>query len=239
MTPIPKRVLVFVLATVTAATWALAVGWPGHLTPALAFWLAACLFGELLWVRMPVGASTVSMASATQFAALLVLPPGHAMLVAAASVVIAELWFMRKPVLRALFNGAQCVLTVGAAACAIAWLGEALRGAPVAFALPLITFTAGAVVYFVVNTVAVSAAIAVAERIPPMEAWLGNFGSRYEVLSNGALFCMGAMLAQLYASGGALATVVIVMPLLVAYEGYVRHTAKRMPVSTESQRQAA
>jgi hypothetical protein len=228
-----------VLATVALAAWAVTAAWPGQLTPALIFWIGACLFGELLWVRMPVGASTVSMASATQFAALLVLPPGHAMVVAAVSVVTAELWFMRKPVMRALFNGAQSVLTLGAAAWVMATLRELLAAAEPLFVLPLITLTVGALAYFALNTAAVSVAIAVAERRSPLDAWTGNFGTRYELLSNGALFCLGAMLARLYVTSGTVATLIIVLPLLVAYEGYLRHTARRMPAMVDEERRAA
>ena len=72
----PRRMLlgVWISAIIGAAALLFArVGWP-HPTRELLFWLAACVAGEFLWVRLPVGSATISMAACFNFAALLVLP---------------------------------------------------------------------------------------------------------------------------------------------------------------------
>src|SRR5947208_1766834 len=104
-----------------AATWK---SWTAVSLPAFAFWLVACTAGELLWVRLPFGAATISMASCFDFAALLVLPRGEAMLITALATVAAELGVMRKPPVRALYNGAQTALAVWAAS----WAFQAVSG---------------------------------------------------------------------------------------------------------------
>lgn len=240
VTRIPPHMLVLITTTAGMAMLASALSWPGQVTADVWIWLALCLIGERLWIRMPLGQATVSMASAIQFAALLVLPRGHAMMVGALSVILAELIFMRKPLIRVIFNASQTTLTIGATAWAMAFLGNALHAAG---AVPLVTqlssFVVGATVYFVVNTGAVSLAVAFSERISALQAWRSNFGTRHELLSNGALFSLGAMLASLHALSGAAATVLVVLPLLLAYEGYQHHVRTRIQAALKPERQAA
>ena len=90
----------FVLGTMLLAGAAIGVGWSGAPDVRFWFWLGACALGELLWVRLPVGGATVSMALACNFAAMLLLPPGHAMLAIAFSTLLVEAIVMRKPALR-------------------------------------------------------------------------------------------------------------------------------------------
>jgi hypothetical protein len=240
VTRIPPHMLVLITTTVGMAMLASTLSWPGPVTADVWVWLALCLVGERLWIRMPLGQATVSMASAIQFAALLVLPRGHAMMVGALSVILAELVFMRKPLIRAIFNASQTTLTIGATAWVMALLGSALHAAGAAQVVTqLSSFAVGATVYFVVNTGAVSLAVAASERISPLQAWRGNFGTRYELLSSGALFSLGAMLASLYTLSGAAATVIVVLPLLLAYEGYQHHVRTRIQVVHKPERQAA
>ena len=66
-------------------------------------------------------------------------------------------------------------------------------------------------------------AIAMAERGEPWTAWRANFGSRYELFSDTALFSLGAVLAVLYVSAGPPATLLVGLPLLLAHQGYRRH----------------
>src|SRR5262249_47366864 len=136
------------------------------------FWVATCFAGELLWVRLPLGRATLSMASACNFAALLLLPRGEAMLAAAAATVGAELLFMRKPPVRVLFNTGQTVLAVGAGGAAyhaLAAFGHG--GATTVVQSGLLALAAGAAAYAVVNTVAVSLAVGITERVAPWRAW--------------------------------------------------------------------
>jgi hypothetical protein len=157
---------------------------------------------------------------------VLVLPLGHAMLATATTGLVAETVLLRKPARRALFNAAQSSLAVTAAA----WVIGAMAGVPATEfsgelnALPLLM--AGAA-YFAVNTTAVSLAVALHERVPFTRAWWTNFGGGYELLSNGALFSLGALMATHYVAMGPWGVALATLPLLVAFEGYRRMVRTR------------
>ena len=119
---LPISVVVGIPAALAVA--AIAASWRG--TPGTDFWIwfGACLAGELLWVRLALGGITMNMALACNFGALLLLPRGEAMVAAAASTLIAEMVFMRKPLVRCVFNGAQSALAVGAASLALGLIAQ-------------------------------------------------------------------------------------------------------------------
>jgi hypothetical protein len=202
------------------STWS---AWPGPATPDFWIWFAMCLAGELLWVRLPVGQATVSMASCFQFAALLLLPRGHAMALAGLSTVLAESTVMRKAPLRSVYNGAQAALSVGAAGLALAAFEGAKNVTDMVYGFQPLPLLAAALLYFAINTGTVSLAVSVSERISPWRAWRTNFGNRYELLSNGTLFSLGALLASHYATNGVKGTLLVVFPILVAHESYRRY----------------
>ena len=207
------------LATVavTLAVFAIAASWAELPGGAFWFWLAACLAGELLWVRLQLGRATLSMASACNFAAMLLLPRAEAMVAVAVAGLVAEALVIRKPPVRFLFNAAQGALAIGAAGLVY----HALAGPGVALAAvftqagvaPLI---AAAATYALINTGSVSLAVGLTEHVSPWNAWRANFGSMYELLSNSALFSLGALLAALYSLAGPLGTVLVSLPLLLA-----------------------
>ena len=233
------RVLPFVVGTVALAALTTASTWTGPVAAAFWFWLAACLVGELMWVRLSVGRVTVSMASCFHFASLLSLPVGQAMLAAALSGVLAEAVFVRKPLIRALFNGAQAALSVGAASVTLTLLSRVHPpGQPIVdFGLP--AMIAAAAIYALVNSGLVSLAVALHERIALAHAWRANFGTRYEALSNGALFSLGALLAGTAARQGIAGALLIILPLLIAFDGYRRYAGSRAVEESPSVAKAA
>lgn len=237
MNRIPTRVLVLIVTTVTLASLALGQSWSGPGAKIPWFWLAVCLAAELLWVKLPLGKSCVTMASAAHFAALLVLPRGEAMLATAVSGLVAELLVLRKPPVRAVFNSGQATLAVGAASLTLTALG--FVGPNVAHPDNLPALAAGALVYFIVNTGFVSLAIALDQRLAPVAAWRTNFGTREELLSNGALFSLGAMVAGLHHVTGFSALVLATMPLLVVWQAYRHAMDARRPRIEEDLKQAA
>src|SRR5438105_2521383 len=81
---------------------------------ALLLWAALCALGEAMWVRLPLGNATLSMAITFNFAAMLLLPAGHAMAAIGLATVVGEAVFMRKTPMRFVFNAAQSVLAAGA-----------------------------------------------------------------------------------------------------------------------------
>jgi hypothetical protein len=214
-------VALLVIGTAALAATAIAAAWTPPHVPALMFWALLAIAAELMWIRLPVGGATISMASCPQFAMLLILPPGHAMLITAVTGAAAEALVLRKPPPRVLFNAAQSALAVGAAA----WLFGATGGRTVS--LPallgegaLLPVAIAACAYFVLNTGAVSLAVALDERVSPLAVWRRNFGHGYEGLACAAMLSLGALLASHYVSIGTAGTILVALPVLLAYQGY-------------------
>jgi hypothetical protein len=215
---LPVSVVVGVPAALAVA--AIAASWRG--TPGTDFWIwfAACIAGELLWVRLALGGITMNMALACNFGALLLLPRGEAMVAAAASTLIAELVFLRKPMVRCVFNGAQSALAVGAASLALGLISQGAHLSAGPKPVLLLAAVGAAITYFVVNNVAVTIAVSAADGISFVKVWDTNFGSRFNVMSSGALFSLGVMMAVAYALAGPLYSLLGVLPILVTYAAY-------------------
>jgi hypothetical protein len=227
----------FIALVVIGAIAAVTLTWGGWPSESFWFWASVCLAGELMWVPMPLGNATLSMASACNFAALLLLPPGEAMLAAAGGGLIAETFFLRKPPVRCVFNAAQSALAVGASAAGLhALSGGATLGAKLA-ATSYLPIIAAALAYTLVNYGSVSAIVSLTTGVSPLEAWRRNFGSRYEQISNAALFSTGIMIAVLNAMAGPLGTVIAAVPLVLAWVSYRQFT--RRVVEEEERRMAA
>jgi len=208
----------------------------------LLFWLIACAAGEVLWVRLPVGQATVSMASCFNFTALLVLSARASMPVTALATLIAELVVMRKTPVKALFNAGQTALAVFCArACFDACGGQGANLIDLVSTLQLLPFAVAAAAYYAVNRAAVVVVVAIAQGLSPLESWRRNFGSAYDPLSAGAALSLGALLATHYASIGMIGTLFVALPLVLACDGYRRFTrdAAPKPVESEPDRRAA
>lgn len=195
--------------------------WTGSPSPGFWFWLSACFAGELLWVRLPVGGITMNMALACNLAAIVLLPRGDAVVAAAAATLVAEAFFMRKPVVRFLYNSGQTVLAVFAGATAWSWVaGPVARAHLLGTPQALAGMAAAAVAFFAVNSASVSLAVCLADGISFWRAWRLTFGTRFNLFSSGALFSLGGLLAIVHALAGPIYTLLGVLPVLITYAAY-------------------
>jgi hypothetical protein len=125
------------------------------------FWLLANMLGEVLWLPAPRGRGYLSMATAANFAALVVLPPPFAIAVTALAQAVVDILFRHRRWYQVLFNFGMCSMTVFAASTVYIRLGGGRDGVEALLsplnALPL---RAAAVTYFGVNTALVAGAIA-------------------------------------------------------------------------------
>ena len=219
----------FVLGVAAMAIAATLASWEGRLSWGVLYWFIASLISELLWIRLPVGQATVSMASCAHFAALLSLPSGQAMALVAVSGAVAEAWVLRKPAQRVLFNSSQSALAVGAASWVVA-PGAAIGGAPLGALASVhpVTLLFAAVTYFAINSGAVSMAVGLAERTSPLTAWKRNFGNRHELFANTLLFSFGVLLASGHARYGPVSLLLAIVPTSLAYLAY--RARSRSPV---------
>jgi hypothetical protein len=232
------RELALTAVTVALAAIALVTAWSAPRGSELWFWTVACFAGELLWVRLPLGRATLSMASAGNFAALLLLPRGQAMVAAAGASFVSEAVVMRKPLVRLLFNAGQTVLSVGAASLAFHQLAPAGPPAHAILGNGMLPLAAAGAAYALVNTGLVSVAVGLTEHVAPWRAWWTNFGSIYELLSSSALFSLGGLFAVIFSIAGPAGTLFLVLPLLLAHDSYRRYLA-REDAAKETVRQAA
>jgi hypothetical protein len=226
VTDLRRSRLLHAAVAVTSLAAAAALAMHGHdgFSRAFWFWAGLCILGESMWVRLPMGDATLTMAITFDFAAMLLLPTGQALAAIALSTLVGEALFMRKAPLRLLFNASQSVL----AALAGITLWHALGGGAARMigiqSLP--ACAAAAAAYTAVNTLAVSIMVAIEHRLPLGRVWRTNFGNAYELLSNGALFSLGAVLAIMVAQAGIEMVTLFAMPLLLAWISY-RHFLSR------------
>ena len=220
--PTNTRILIAVSATIVAAIAVLVSAWSGPPGPDFALWILLCVLGEALWLRLPVGNATISMAITANFAAMLLLPPGHAIGAIMISTLIAEATMMRKSPLRFAFNASQSALAAAAGIAVLDALGGVSLTSRSFGSAQALACLAGAAAYTLVNTVAVSLMIGLEHRMSPFYTWRVNFANAYEMVSNGALFSMGVMLALLIQLIGPSAVALVALPVALAWLSYRR-----------------
>jgi hypothetical protein len=131
--------------------------------------------------------------------------------------------FLRKPLQKVIFNTSQTALAVGAASIFFVLLGGRI-GNPISViaGANILPALAAALSYFLINSGMVSIAVSRTHGTSLVRAWWENYGNRFEFISNGALFSLGILFALLYSISGITGIVLILLPMLVAYEGYKR-----------------
>jgi hypothetical protein len=207
----------------TLALVMLGVEWRGGPGAAFWFWLAACMAGEAMWFRLPLGGATLSMAACFNLAALLLLPVHEAMLATALASLAVETLVMRKPVVRGVYNASHTALA--------AWVGAfaatAAGGSEVSGALRLWPAASAALAWYAVNRFAVCLAVAVHGGRTLRAAWRRNFGDPREALGSGAVLSLGILVALSAGALGPAGALLVALPLFVAFDGYRRFAARR------------
>jgi hypothetical protein len=139
--------------------------------------LSAALALSLFKLRLPLanGVSTMTLAYAVDFLALLVAGANVAMVIAAAGVLLQCTVRVRKaqPLHRTAFSVASVVISVQATG----WVWRSLGGGIVdlGIAQTLGPLSAAVIAYFVVNTALIAVAIAFSTAVSPTRAWHREF----------------------------------------------------------------
>ncbi len=217
------QVRLYVLfVTFAAALCALSASWFVPAADESRFWNAVVAFGVLgflsaaSYLKLRVGRSETSSSVAfiPYIAAVLLLNTGWAITITAVAELGAEYGVRKRPPVKILFNVAQEVLSVALAS----WIYHSLGGksslthfefAPVATAAAAITF-------FVVNSTAVTTAVALSDQVRFDDVWRRIAGPTlvYDVFSS----ALGPLLAFLYVQLQLLGIVILVLPIF-----FVRH----------------
>jgi len=179
------RLRAYVTATIVAAVAVLALGWPqafahdwGHYVA----WVVICLVSETMWNNTISGGATCSLSATVGLSSAVLWGGGAGMWISALSTFIADLFVLRKPMVRVAFNSAQIAVATAAGALLFQLLGGRValpagasgvldRAHSTSLILPFIGLVVG---YFVVNRAMVSLAV----------SWSANRGFRQVLLED-------------------------------------------------------
>lgn len=177
------------------------------------------VISSALKVDMPLGAggSCISLSYVVDFTALLLFGPGPTMLIAVTSG-----WSQctlrmqeRNPIYKTLFSMAALAVSVAAAGATYTWLGGTYGSLPAA---PLQPLMAAAMIYFLVNSLAVAGAFALSSSRSVFRLWHDNFlwtVSSYVVGSIAA-----GIAVEVLRAAGQWQTLLALVPLGLTYRSY-------------------
>jgi diguanylate cyclase (GGDEF)-like protein/putative nucleotidyltransferase with HDIG domain len=181
--------------------------------------LVLSVISSALKINMPlgVGSSCISLSYVVDFTALLLLGPAPTMLIAISSAWSQCTFRMseRNPAYKTLFSMATLVVSVAAAGTTYTSLGGTYGTLPAA---PLQPLMAAAMIYFLVNSLAVAAAFGLSTRRGVLRVWHDNF--LWTITS----YVVGAIAAgiavELFHSAGQWETALAFIPLGLTYRTY-------------------
>src|SRR6185312_12876139 len=182
MNQLPLAGRVYVASVILAGAIVMAIGLPlADFTAQPVLFASLVIVGSAaaaMKVTLPLtsGGSTMSVSYAVDFAALLLLGPHDAMIVAIAST-FCQCHVSNKekknPAYRTLFSVAAVVLTIQGAGLAIGWTTDPSAAVSVStFAGPLL---AAATAYFILNTGLIAGAVALSTGESVSTTWRTNF----------------------------------------------------------------
>ena len=218
--PVHGRAYVYAMIALGAAVMASSLWSVQFPRPGLfAALLVLSVISSALKVDMPlgVGSSCISLSYAVDFTALLLLGPAPAMLIAISSAWSQCTFRMgaRNPAYKTLFSMATLVISVAAAGTMYTSLGGTYGTLPAA---PLQPLMAAAMIYFLVNSLAVAAAFGLSTRRGVLRVWHDNF---LWTISSYVVGSIAAGIAvELFRSAGQWQTVLAFIPLGLTYRTY-------------------
>jgi signal transduction histidine kinase len=236
---VSRRLAAYVAVVVIAAAALLATHvppaletrWPDYLA-----WIAILVVSEVMVVSTVSGAGTVSMSSTGGLAAAMLWGLEPSMWVAAMGGLIAELFFTRKPWVRAVFNSAQIGITLWAACHVWAWLGGPLEGlqrsalatvgyaAALKLAPPLLGLT---VTYLLVNRALVAVAVAWSAERPYARVLREDWFYAERLLEDAAAFFLAPIMVISFRAIGYVGVLLFYAPLYMLYQSTKRYVELR------------
>jgi signal transduction histidine kinase/ActR/RegA family two-component response regulator len=171
-------------------------------------------------VNLPIpvtNGSTLSVSYAANLMSLLLIGPGHAVLIAVAGAWVQCRYKAKAayPLYRTAFSSAAAAITMAATGVVYVWLGGTT---PIESFAPARPFVGAIAVYFLVNTGLVAGAIAFSSRRSWMQTW------RQDFLWSGASFMVagsaGALAALVVQKGDGWKAVLLIAPIYLTYRTY-------------------
>jgi signal transduction histidine kinase len=235
-----KRPLVAYVSIVIAGG-ALFLAWSWHALPGVGWphvvaWIVVGLAAERLWLRTITGRAMDSMASTVDMSLIVLLGAQPAAWIVAIYYTLANVIFARREWYRTLFNSGQNVLTVAAAGGVYAALGGrslALEAGLAAGAFRpefhdlwlLVPYLAAITVYFLVNTLLVSGAVALSAGRRLLDTWREEYLYSSSVVSSVALFSLAPLVVVSFLSIGYVCLPFFAVSVILIKEAQERYIA--------------
>ncbi len=199
-------------------------------------WVVICIISESMWLTTLSGTGTVSMASTAGLAAAVLWGQGPATWIVAVSTALAELFVLRKPWVRALFNTAQITVTMWMASGAFALLGgpaeglmsvQAIASGDATAARMVVPILALFTVYLVVNRALVAVAVAWSTDRPYFRVLREDWFYVERLLEDAAAFLLSPLMVVSFKSIGYVGVVLFYAPLRIINESTRRYLELR------------
>jgi signal transduction histidine kinase len=204
--------------------------------PHILAWIAVGLAAERLWLRTITGRAMDSMASAVDVSLLVLLGARPTVWIVAVYYTLANVLFARREWYRTLFNSGQNVLTVATAGAVYAALG----GTPLALEVGLrsgewrpeihhlwllLPYLAAIAVYFLLNTLLVSGAVALSAGRRLLATWREEYLYATSIVSSVALFSLAPLVVVSFLSIGYICVPFFAVSLILIKEAQERYIA--------------
>lgn len=196
----------------------------------VALWVLVSLLAESLWIPTLTGKAMESMASAVDLSLLVLLGFMPSVWIVAVAFALANLFFSKREWYKAVFNAGQNVLSLAAAGLVFETLGGAplvkAGGLPAFHGMTLILpWAAATVVYFLVNTLFVSGAVALSTGRGLRNTWQEEYLYPISLLGSAAPFFLSPLVVVSYLAFGFFGLIFFFVPLLLIKEAGARYIA--------------
>ncbi len=227
MPDLPKKVQIYVGIVIVAGGgflyyWTLNITPSGDVLKGLLFWAILVIVVESLPIPLQHG-GFMTLGFPVVYATLLIYGPGISSWIAISGTVIGVGRTQRQPWYRVLFNAAQLTLSVS-----VAWVifrqtgGTLVTTDSISYVLPVIPSAAA---YFIVNTFSVQIALALQQKVSPLDMWLANV--KWTAPNYLAQTPIAFLMAVIYRQIAWWAVLFLFFPLYIAYYVYKLYTDMR------------
>ena len=188
------------------------------------------LLAESLWIPTITGQAMESMASTVDLSLLVLLGFRPSVWIVAIAFAGANVLFSRRVWYKAIFNAAQNVLALTGAGLVYVLLGGTPLaahpgGAGLLGVSMIVPWVAASVVYFVVNTLLVSGAVALSSARKLLATWRAEYLYFNSLISSSALFFLSPLIVVSYMSIGYYGLIFFFIPLLLIKEASAKYIA--------------
>jgi hypothetical protein len=189
---------------------------------ALLWWVGFVVAADISAIRLPRGRAFIAVSSSLDYAAIALFGPPAAALIAVLSTVLTQLVIYRRPPYRVLFNICLFIVTIMAAGYAYRTFGGPEADSLGEFMLPL---GMCGLVYFAVNTGAVSLVIGLSQKENPWRVWQSTYA--WTLIHLIAFVPLGALIVVVFNVVGLPGVALFLLPLLLARYTFKLYTDMR------------